>query len=354
NGNLTIDFGYTTSPVTQPGPQTMHIPAGAIQRISDGQGIFEFNCTFCYVVTPLQVTTTVPPVGGTFSPPAPGDYEYDGNFNQAIDPASVDISDLTLTGNAGGSVTAVTVNGSTAQFTVQFTFGGSVTASIGAGAITAEGCNTNAAFSGRYNVEGCPPQQYVFTEGTDTIVPGTTDTGNHIDDGDTLVTLPFAFQLYDQIYNAVNVSSNGRLDFVTVNEPGGYISACLPAPPNVGPYDFTVFPMWTDQCTDDTPGACGGDNCTGCGIFTSVEGSPGSQIFHIEWRTVLYADPGATAPTVHFEVNLYEGDPNLKFEVVYGDLGGNSGSPQMWVGGVQGNSGAGFFTQDFCNPAGDP
>ena len=147
------------------------------------------------------------------------------NFNQAIDPGSVDISDLTLTGNAGGSVTAVTVNGSTAQFTVHFTFGGSVTASIGAGAITAEGCNINAAFRGTYNVEGCPPQQYVFTEGTDTIVPGTTDTGNHIDDGDTLVPLPFAFQLYDQTYNAVNVSSNGRLDFVTVNEPGGYISS---------------------------------------------------------------------------------------------------------------------------------
>ena len=64
-------------------------------------------------------------------------------------------------------------------------------------------------------------------------MPGTTDTGNHIDDGDTLVPLPFAFQLYDQTYNAVNVSSNGRLDFVTVNEPGGFISACLPATPNV-------------------------------------------------------------------------------------------------------------------------
>src|SRR5438445_268299 len=158
NGNLTIDFGYTTSPVTQEGLQTMHIPAGAIQRISDGQGIFEFNCTFCYVVTPLQVTTTSPPVGGTFSPPAPGDYEYDVNFNQAIDPASVDISDLTLTGNVGGSVTNVqVVNGNTARFTLHFDNGGSVTASIGAGAITANTCNGNAAFSGNYTVEGPAP-----------------------------------------------------------------------------------------------------------------------------------------------------------------------------------------------------
>ena len=67
----------------------MHIPAGAFNRVSDGMGNFEFTCTFCYAVTPLQVTTTNPPVGGTFSPPAPGDYQYDVNFNQAVDPASV-------------------------------------------------------------------------------------------------------------------------------------------------------------------------------------------------------------------------------------------------------------------------
>ena len=94
------------------------------------------------------------------------------NFNQAIDPASVETSDLTLTGNAGGSVTNVQVNGSTATFTVHFTFGGSVTASIGAGAITAQGCNGNAAFTGNYTVEGCPPSQYTITNGADAIVPG--------------------------------------------------------------------------------------------------------------------------------------------------------------------------------------
>ena len=85
----------------------MHIAAGAFNRASDNMPNFEFNCTFCYAITPLMVTTTNPPVGGTFSPPAPGDYQYDVNFNQAIDPASVTTSDLTLTGNAGGSVTNV-------------------------------------------------------------------------------------------------------------------------------------------------------------------------------------------------------------------------------------------------------
>ena len=67
----------------------MHIAAGAFNRASDDMPNFDFTCTFCYAVTPLQVTTTVPPVGGTFTPPAPGNYNYDVNFNQAVDPASV-------------------------------------------------------------------------------------------------------------------------------------------------------------------------------------------------------------------------------------------------------------------------
>ena len=85
---------------------------------------------------------------------------------------------------------------------------------------------------------GC---QYTFTTGTDPIVPGTTDTGNHIDDGDTFVALPFSFSLYDQTYNGVNVNSNGRLDFVCINEPMGYLSACLPAPDNQCPFDLHDF-----------------------------------------------------------------------------------------------------------------
>src|SRR5947208_12966652 len=94
---------------------------------------------------------------------------------------------------------------------------------------------------------GC---QYTFTTGTDTIVPGDTDTGNHTDDGDTFISLPFSFSLYDQTFNGVNVSSNGRFDFVCINEPNGYQSACLPAPDNQYPYDYTIFVMWTDMRTD--------------------------------------------------------------------------------------------------------
>ena len=130
------------------------------------------------------------------------------NFNQAVDPGSVQTSDLTLTGTVGGSVTNVQlVNGNTtARFTVHFNFGGSVTASIGAGSITALGCNVNAAFTGTYTVEGCPPQNhYDIAQIGGSIVPGTTDTGNHGDDQTTTVPLPFSYSVYDQTFNSITV-----------------------------------------------------------------------------------------------------------------------------------------------------
>jgi hypothetical protein len=345
--NLSITFTFNTSPVVE-GENTMHIPQGAFTRQSDGQGIFEFQCTFRFAVTQLAVTDTVPPVGGTFTPPAPGTYTYDVNWNMAVDPNSVQISDLQLSGNAGGTVTAVTVTngGTTTEFTLTIPFGGSLTASIAAGAITDTNGNPNAAFSGNYTVSGCPPSQYTITDGTDTIVPGDTDTGNHCDDCNTPVTIPFPFQLYDQTYTSVNVSSNGRLDFVVPNEPGGYVTNCLPAPPNIGPYDFTIFPVWQDLKTDVEPGCAGFPGGT-CGVFTSVSGSAPNRIFNIEWRAVYFANNAATA---NFEARLYEnGGPNndLRFDVIVGTV--QPGGDHNYVSGVQGNSAAGFFTQDFCD-----
>ena len=75
------------------------------------------------------------------------------------------------------------------------------------------------------------PCQYTITFGSDAIVPGVTDTGNHCAWCDTTVNLPFSFVLYDQTFNAVMVNSSGRLDFVCNNEPSGYTETCLPAPP---------------------------------------------------------------------------------------------------------------------------
>jgi len=189
---------------------------------------------------------------------------------------------------------------------------------------------------------GC---QYTFTTGSDPIVPGTTDTGNHTDDGDTFVSLPFSFSLYDQSFNGVNVNSNGRLDFVCINEPNGYLSTCLPAPANVCPFDYTIFPVWSDYRTDITGEGCA-NFASGCGIFTSVSGTAPNRIFNIEWRAVYFADHTMTA---NFEVRLYENDPNKRFDFIFGTI--QPGSDQQYVSGVQGPNNE--FTQDFCN-AGPP
>jgi N-acetylneuraminic acid mutarotase len=178
-------------------------------------------------------------------------------------------------------------------------------------------------------------------------VPGDTNIGNATDDGDTFVSLPFSFQLYDQVFNGVNLSSNGRADFVTVNEPGGFLSSCLPAPPNIGPFDYTIFPVWSDYRTDIVGEGCA-NFASGCGIFTSVSGVAPNRIFNIEWRVVYFADHTQTA---NFELRLYENDPNLRFDVVIGDV--QPGSDELYVSGVQGPSG--LFTEDFCvDPPGPP
>src|SRR5881227_3601611 len=107
NGDQTITFHFASTPVVNQGEQTMHIPQDAFTRQSDNQGVFEFNCTFRYDQTLLAVTDTVPPDGGTFQPPGPASYTYDMNFNEPVDPASVQISDLHLSGIPGSTVTAV-------------------------------------------------------------------------------------------------------------------------------------------------------------------------------------------------------------------------------------------------------
>jgi len=161
NGDLTITFTFNSSPVVNQGAQTMHIPADAFTRQSDGQGIFAFDCTFRYDVTLLAVTTTNPPVGGTFQPPGPASYTYDVNFNEAVDPNSVQTTDLHLSGVPGTTVTNVQViNGNmTAEFTLNFTsiFSGTLTVNIPAGAITDQFGNPGAAFTGTYQYVGNAP-----------------------------------------------------------------------------------------------------------------------------------------------------------------------------------------------------
>src|SRR4029077_16406415 len=162
NGNATIEFDFNTSPVHNQGEKTMHIDAGAFNQSSNNDPVLEFNCTFRYDATLLAVTDTVPPDGGTFDPPGHPTNRHDVNFNEPVDPASVQTSDLHFSGVPGTSATAVNViNGNmTAEFTIQINsiFSGTLTITLPAGAITDEFGNANAAFTGNYEYVGTAPK----------------------------------------------------------------------------------------------------------------------------------------------------------------------------------------------------
>jgi hypothetical protein len=328
NGNATITFHFNSSPVVSQGVQTMHIPADAFNRATDGQGVFDFTCTFRYDVLQLQVVSTAPAVNGTFSPPAPNDYQYDLNFNEPVDPASVQTGDLSVSGTSVPSVTAVSmINGNmTARFTLHMNFGGGLTASIAAGAINDQFGNPGAAFSGNYIVAGCPPQDhYNVAQIGGSIVPGTTDIGNHCDDCVTTIALPFGYMLYDQTYNALNLSSNGNAQFTTLDN--NWTNICLPWIT----HNYTIIPYWDDLYTLNA----------GFGIFTSVTGTAPNRIFNIEWRAQYYPGTG----TASFELRLYEGQ--TRFDVIYGTLTNGSTSA---TAGVQKSDTT--FDEYFCNGSG--
>src|SRR5207247_10451648 len=96
---------------------------------------------------------------GTRQPPATRTYYYRVNLNLAAHPSSAHDSESQLSGSTGATVTAHTLeNGDTSiHFTLHMDFGGTLTASIAAWAITDQFGNPGAAFSGNYTVEGPTP-----------------------------------------------------------------------------------------------------------------------------------------------------------------------------------------------------
>ena len=177
--------------------------------------------------------------------------------------------------------------------------------------------------------------QYVIDQIGGSIVLGTTDTGNHTDDGTTFVSLPFSYTLYDQIYTGINVDSDGTAQFVGPISQFG--NTCLPWTS----HSYLMFPYWDDLRTD-----AGSWTCTPgpCGIFTSVSGSAPNRIFNIEWRTVYY-NAGSGSGNANFELRLYEGQS--RFDVIYGNVTNTNSSA---TAGVQKNDTT--FVQYFCSGTG--
>ena len=154
----------------------------------------------------------------------------------------------------------------------------------------------------------------VNTQTGQSIIPGTTDTGNHCDDCTTLVTFPFPVPVYETPFTSAYVSSNGDMQFNTDN--GGWSSGCQPLP--INGLDRAFIPYQDDLRTDETGG----------GVFTAVIGSPPNRQFVIEWRTTYFQRSG----TANFEVVLAEGSGTLS--TIYGTTGDSglnetSGNPGL-------------------------
>src|SRR5207248_4455438 len=153
-GSTTLTFTFTTSPVTAQGLQHMHVGAGAFTRAGDGNPVIAFDATFRYDAVQLQVTSTNPPAGGTFT--LPGPFTLDVSFNEEVGPASVQTGDLALNGIGGAFVSGVTVlpGNTTARFTIGgVTAEGTLSASIAAGAIADVFGNPGASFTATYQVD---------------------------------------------------------------------------------------------------------------------------------------------------------------------------------------------------------
>ena len=184
--------------------------------------------------------------------------------------------------------------------------------------------------------------QYMITQIGGSIVPGTTDIGNHSNDQVTTIPLPFSYTLYGTTFTSINLSSNGDAQFTTTSAGSTFI--CLPW----SGHNDTIFPYWTDLRTDAQPGCSGYPGGT-CGIYTSVSGSAPNRIFNIEWRTV-YEDPPSNIARANFELRLYEGQ--TRFDVIYGEVAyGNNGSMGVTAGAQRDDS---CFNQYFCNGVGGP
>ncbi|MEI8196558.1 MAG: hypothetical protein WCI73_11665, partial [Phycisphaerae bacterium] len=116
---LVATFTYASSPVTAQGLQTMTMAAGAVTKLGDPTTtLASFSSSFRYDALVLQVASTTPTAGAVLT--LPGPFIYEVTFNEAVDPASVQMSDLTLSGLAGATVTGVSVlpGNTTARFTI--------------------------------------------------------------------------------------------------------------------------------------------------------------------------------------------------------------------------------------------
>ena len=143
-----VQFTFTTSPVTADGPQTMAMAAGSV-RDTAGRDLEAWSGVFYYDSLPMTVTATTPGEGQTLTaPPAAITIE----LNEDVAAASVGVGDLTLN---HGTVTAAsrTSVGAVRYDVTGLPADGGVQYALLAGALSDLHGNPSGAYSGAFTVD---------------------------------------------------------------------------------------------------------------------------------------------------------------------------------------------------------
>jgi hypothetical protein len=152
--------------------------------------------------------------------------------------------------------------------------------------------------------------------------------GTNCDDCSVAVALPFSFPFYDGVFNSVNVSSNGNIQFGSSNTT--FTNSCLPT----AIFNGAALPYWDDLYMVPA----------GQGVYTSTSGIAPDRVFNIEWRASYF--PGAGS--ANFEVRLHETSGQIEF--IYGVISNGIISA---TGGLQQGTGT-AIESIFCNGTGQP
>ena len=122
---------------------------------TQARALLAFTGGFFFDQVPLVIESTDPAPASTFT--LPGPFTLDVNFNEPINPLSVQVSDLTLSGIPGASVTDVSVINAdlTARFTIDVSLEGVLNAKIAVGSVMDTFGNPNTSqFSADYIFDG--------------------------------------------------------------------------------------------------------------------------------------------------------------------------------------------------------
>ncbi|MEM7115590.1 MAG: hypothetical protein AAF614_24325 [Chloroflexota bacterium] len=115
-------------------------------------------------------------------------------------------------------------------------------------------------------------------------------------DGTTPLQLPFPFTFYGTTYTAVQVSSNGNMQFGNANP--AYVHQCLTDGPASAMGDM-IAPYWTDL-----------DLTFAGSLDYDVVGDAPNRIFVVEWDSIPpFGSPAEE--TVTFSVQLFEGSNDI-------------------------------------------